>query len=150
MSLPVDQSHDIGSGDAVAKPPPSPSPSRSAGSFLVWSLVGLAVIVLAVAAVVVVAASSGGPRAGTDHVITIPDGTGFRLAAGEILELMPAEYQLKVGDSIVIENLDNRIYTVGPFLVRARETLRYTFNEIGRYTGVCSLNPTGSETFVVT
>lgn len=129
--------------------PTSSAPTRGAGSFVVWSLVGLAAILLVAVAVVVVVASSGGGYKGVDHTITIPDGTGFRLAAGEIIELMPAEYQLKVGDSIVIENLDNRIYTVGPFLVRARETLRYTFNEIGRYTGICSLNPTGSETFIV-
>jgi hypothetical protein len=81
---------------------------------------------------------------------TIEAGTGARLDAGEVIELMPTEVRLSVGDTIVIRNDDEREFMVGPYLVRPGETVTQTFRTAQVLVGECSLSGSGEIRIVVT
>ncbi len=82
-----------------------------------------------------------------DYVI--PAGAGEALDAGTPLEILPAELQVDVGDTIRIENQDDRGHTVGPFFVGANETLTQRFSTPGEFEGVCTVHPSGQLVLVV-
>ncbi len=79
----------------------------------------------------------------------IPAGAGEVLDAGTPLEILPAELQVDVGDTIRIENQDDRGHTVGPFFVGANETLTQRFSTPGEFEGVCTVHPSGQLVLVV-
>ena len=79
----------------------------------------------------------------------MPPGTGARVAAGEPVELLPSDLQLPVGTELVIENQDDETQEVGPFVVRAGETLRHRFATRGIYSGACTVHPDGQITITV-
>jgi hypothetical protein len=80
----------------------------------------------------------------------IPAGAGEALDAGTPLEILPAELEVKVGDTIRIENEDDRGHTVGPFFVGANETLTQRFSSPGEFVGVCTVHPSGQLVLRVT
>lgn len=79
----------------------------------------------------------------------IPAGAGEALDAGTPLEILPAELQVSVGDTIRIENRDDRGHTVGPFFVGANETLTQRFSTPGEFVGVCTVHPSGELVLIV-
>ena len=79
----------------------------------------------------------------------IPAGAGEALDAGTPLEILPAELQVNVGDTIRIENQDDRGHTVGPFFVGANETLTQRFSAPGEFEGVCTVHPSGELVLIV-
>jgi plastocyanin len=79
----------------------------------------------------------------------IPVGAGEALDAGTPLEILPAELQANVGDTIRIENQDDRGHTVGPFFVGANETLTQRFSTPGEFEGVCTVHPSGQLVLIV-
>ena len=79
----------------------------------------------------------------------IPAGAGEALDAGTPLEILPAELQVNVGDTIRIENQDDRGHTVGPFFVGANETLTQRFSTPGEFEGVCTVHPSGQLVLIV-
>ncbi len=79
----------------------------------------------------------------------IPVGAGEALDAGTPLEILPAELDVNVGDTIRIENQDDRGHTVGPFFVGANETLTQRFSTPGEFEGVCTVHPSGQLILVV-
>jgi plastocyanin len=92
-------------------------------------------------------AVSDAERATLEYVI--PVGAGEALDAGTPLEILPAELQVNVGDTIRIENEDDRGHTVGPFFVGANETLTQRFSTPGEFEGVCTVHPSGQLVLVV-
>ena len=78
----------------------------------------------------------------------MPFGSGNRLDSGEILDIMPQELTVKVGESIRIVNDDIRDFMIGPFFVMAGQTLAMRFTNPGTIEGVCEINPEGK--FVIT
>ena len=54
-----------------------------------------------------------------------------------------------VGDTIRIENQDDRGHTVGPFFVGANETLTQRFSTPGEFEGVCTVHPSGQLVLIV-
>ena len=92
-------------------------------------------------------AVSQAERATFEYVI--PVGAGEALDAGTPLEILPAELQVNVGDTIRIENQDDRGHTVGPFFVGANETLTQRFSTPGEFEGVCTVHPSGQLVLVV-
>lgn len=82
-----------------------------------------------------------------DYVI--PAGAGEALDAGTPLEILPAELEVDVGDTIRIENQDDRGHTVGPFFVGANETLTQRFSTSGEFEGVCTVHPSGQLVLIV-
>jgi len=79
----------------------------------------------------------------------IPVGAGEALDAGTPLEILPGELEVNVGDTIRIENQDDRGHTVGPFFVGANETLTQRFSTPGEFEGVCTVHPSGQLVLVV-
>lgn len=92
-------------------------------------------------------AVSGSEAATFEYVI--PVGAGEALDAGTPLEILPAELQVNVGDTIRIENQDDRGHTVGPFFVGANETLTQRFSTPGEFEGVCTVHPSGQLVLIV-
>ena len=84
------------------------------------------------------------------YEFTIPAGAGAALDAGTPLEILPAELDARVGESIRIVNNDDRGHNVGPFFVGARETMTQRFSSPGEFVGVCTVHPSGQFVLVVT
>ena len=84
-----------------------------------------------------------------DHEFVIPAGTGDRIDAGELVEIVPAELVVSVGDVLRIINEDDRGHAVGAFFVARGETLTQTFQSPGELSGDCSIHPSGSFTLTV-
>lgn len=80
---------------------------------------------------------------------TIPRGAGVALDAGEPLEILPAELDARVGETIRIVNDDDRGHNVGPFFVGAGETVSQRFSTAGEFVGVCTVHPSGQFVLVV-
>jgi len=80
---------------------------------------------------------------------TIPVGAGEALDAGTPLEILPAELEVSVGETIRIVNEDDRGHSVGPFFVGANETLTQRFSSPGEFVGVCTVHPSGEFVLVV-
>ena len=104
--------------------------------------------VLAIVAVVVTG-GTGETSPPPAYSVVVPPGTGARVAAGEPVELLPSDLQLPVGTELVIENQDDETQEVGPFVVRAGETLRHRFATRGIYSGACTVHPDGQITITV-
>ena len=109
-----------------------------------------AVWITALVAIVVVVGAVVLAQRPQEYKVTVPAGTGERIAKGEQIELIPRDLGLSVGDTMIIENQDDRNHTVGPFAVRAGETLTYTFSNAGVFKGACSVHPSGEVTITVT
>ncbi len=118
---------------------------RSVSGGLLLAGFGLLALVV-VLGVLVLALVSG---SSTTRTFVIEAGTGARLDAGEQVELMPTEVRLGVGDTLVLRNEDDRDYSVGPYLVRAGETIEQTFRRPQVLVGECSLSGTGEIRIVV-
>lgn len=96
-----------------------------------------------------VQASPIGPDDTATYEYKVPFGTGNRLDAGEVIDVMPQTLNVKVGESIRIINDDVRDYMIGPFFVTAGQTLAMRFTQPGKLTGVCLVNPGGEFTINV-
>lgn len=73
----------------------------------------------------------------------IPAGAGEAIDAGEPLDILPQELDVRVGELFELINLDDRGHLVGPFFVGAGETLRQRFSAPGTFIGACSVHPSG-------
>jgi plastocyanin len=80
---------------------------------------------------------------------TIPEGAGDALDAGTPLEILPAELQTTVGETIRIVNEDTRGHNVGPWFVGEGEILNQTFASAGEFEGVCTVHPSGQLVLIV-
>lgn len=105
----------------------------------------LAFVVAAVVLVAVPVAVSRlvGRPAVVEHTFEIPAGTAARLAAGEQVEVLPADLRLNLQDRLVVINRDDRAHQVGPFTVAPGERLVRDFAETVSFSGFCSLHPDG-------
>lgn len=85
----------------------------------------------------------------TTYEYVVPFGTGNRLDSGEVIELMPPDLNVKVGESIRIVNDDTRDYMIGPFFVTAGQVLAMQFTHPGVLTGICLVSGSGEFTITV-
>ena len=118
-------------------------------------IAAVVVVILAVGGVVAVMAATGGDdpqrpgvaaavdEADIDHDYLIPAGTGARIDDGEVIDILPAELVMTVGETIRIVNDDDRGHTVGVFYVGPGEELRQTFTAPGELSGECSVHSSG-------
>ena len=89
-------------------------------------------------------------RAGAvDHRFEIPAGTAARIDAGEQVAVVPSELYLSQGDTLTIDNDDDRAHEIGVLSVRTGETLSYTFPSKGTFIGACTLHSGGGVTIYV-
>lgn len=93
-------------------------------------------------------AQSADPTEKATYEYNVPFGTGNRMDSGEVVEIMPSDLRVTVGESIRIDNDDIRDYMIGPFFVMAGQTLAMRFTNPGTIEGVCEINPEGK--FVIT
>ncbi len=110
-------------------------------------------IAAAAAILLAVAGCSSGPdtfeqidaaaEAVANYEYTIPVGAGLALDAGTPLEILPANFDARVGQTIQIVNEDDRGHLVGPWFVGAGETMRQTFKTPGEFIGECTVHPSG-------
>ena len=119
---------------------------RLGSGWWIATIVGGVLIVGVMFGLVVWALVAGGSTA---HTYTIEAGTGARIDAGEVVELMPTEVRLSVGDTLVVQNDDDRDFTVGPYLVRAGETIEQTYRTAQVLVGECSLSGSGEIRIIV-
>ena len=91
-----------------------------------------------------------GQPAGEERVVVIPQGTAERIAAGERVELLPADLRFRLRDTLVVVNDDDTTHQVGPFTVAAGQRLEKRFSEAATLEGSCSLHPSGSITIEIT
>lgn len=85
-----------------------------------------------------------------DYDYVIPPGTGERMDAGEVVEIVPAELNVKVGENIRVVNEDVRGAAVGMFWVPAKSSVAMEFNSVGTLVGNCDVHPSGKFTITVT
>lgn len=83
------------------------------------------------------------------HDYVIPAGTADRMAAGQPVEIVPAELVVEVGDALRIVNADDTDHIVGVFYVAAGETLTQRFQSVAVLEGECSVHPSGAFTLRV-
>jgi plastocyanin len=138
----------------------TPQMSRTVASVMVVrvTVVSVAVALAALFGGILAGCGDDAAQPGTEAVsnsdvatfeFVIPVGAGEALDAGTPLEILPAELQVDVGDTIRIENQDDRGHTVGPFFVGANETLTQRFSTPGEFEGVCTVHPSGQLVLVV-
>ncbi len=84
------------------------------------------------------------------YVFVVPYGTSVRIDQGQTVDLMPQRLDVKVGESIRIENQDGRDYMIGPFFITAGQELAMRFTQPGELSGVCQMNPEGQFLISVT
>ncbi len=108
-------------------------------------------VVVVVASVLLGACGGGDAAAPTAEEPTfefvIPAGSGDRIARGEALDILPAEMNTKIGETILIANEDKVAHVLGPWFVGPGETLKQRFVTAGVFSGFCSVHP--EENFTV-
>jgi len=107
-------------------------------------------VIAAITIVVALNLDSGGARRPTATLsYVVPAGTGAQVDLGNARnDIFPEYLEVQVGDSIVIRNDDARSHVLGPFTVRAGETLTYEFQEVGTYRGACTVHGPGHEAII--
>jgi hypothetical protein len=128
---------------------PEPVPARARG----WGLPILLALVALVALVglgVGIAALTHGGDEGETVTFVVPEGTTEKIFFGETIDLMPDRVELDVGDTLVVRNDDVETMVVGPFTVRAGETLTQHFQRPQTLVGECTLSGSGEIEIVVT
>ena len=80
--------------------------------------------------------------------VVVPAGTGLLDQADE--PLLPSRLEVHVGDTLVIDNQDDRTHEVGPYVVAPGQRLEHRFTEAGEFVGECTIHPSGQVTIVVT
>ena len=122
---------------------------RAGSGWLMAGVLGVALVGALVGGVFAWALLIDGGTEPRTHTYVVEAGTGARLDLGLEVELMPTEVRLAVGDTLVIRNEDDRDYTVGPYSVRAGETVEQTFQRAQVLVGECSLSGTGEIQIIV-
>lgn len=108
-----------------------------------------AMIVAAITPIVLFTISFWGDSA-TTHRYVIALGTRAALNDGKTVpDALPSSLALKVGDSLEITNEDTEAHTYAFLVIRPGETARYTFRQVGTFTGECTVNDHDEVTITV-
>ena len=83
--------------------------------------------------------SSTPATTGVVYEVVVPTGTYESTMRGELVDLLPAVLEVKVGDEFVVINEDEFTHNIGPFTVRPGETLRHVWKTPDTIIGECSL-----------
>lgn len=86
-----------------------------------------------------------------EYWIVIPQGAYELAMHGTGEELVPDEIRLQVSgrNRLIIQNNDVEDHNIGPFFVRAGETIRQEFTQPATYQGTCSIRHTDEITITV-
>lgn len=113
-----------------------------------YSAIGATIVVVMLigAALAVVLAMRGSGTSTGDYEVVIAPGTAALADTGQEIEFFPPGFTMRVGQTLVIRNLDNATANIGPFTVGPGETLTKQFTEPGVIEGYCSYTD-GERTF---
>ena len=80
--------------------------------------------------------------------LTIPEGTGARLAAGVASDVIPSSLQLRRGDTLVVRNQDSATHRLGIYTFAPGTVTRIPAHDVLLRAAqlVCTFHPTGSLT----
>ena len=114
--------------------------------------IAILLFVIGIVLAIIVVSMLGGNTPSNEYRVVVPEGTGDLIEAGENPEIIPAVIELKIGENniLVIENQDSTDHAVGPFFVRAGETIRQEFTKPNVYQGACTIHPDAQVEIVVT
>ncbi len=108
----------------------------------------LAALLISLLGLAAISCSDGGGSAkGKVVEIVVPAGTQAKLDRGELVDVMPAELNFRVGDVIRIRNDDSVDQYAGPYLVQAGTQFELKYGSPGKYGGLCSLS--GGSTYLI-
>ena len=114
-----------------------------------FAALGTVVVIGILAATVIQSVEDADAR---EYRITIPQGTGALIEAGEDPNIIPNRIDLVIGerDILLIENQDTVGHRVSDFWIGAGETLRQEFSSPAVYQGQCSIHKDAQIQIVVT
>ena len=115
----------------------TPSNPATFKSHFAWLVVLMAVV--SIASACSTNESSSPSTTGAVYEVVVPWGTYENTMRGELVDLLPAVLDVKVGDEFVVVNEDEFTHTIGPFTVRPGETLRHIWKKPDTILGECSL-----------
>lgn len=119
-------------------------------SLAVLALLGLSVVTITgCGAAEAFGVGDAAEDAPADYSYVIPAGTGERIDAGEVVDILPARLDAKVGEVFELVNEDDRGHLIGPFYAEAGGSVRVTFKSPGEYQDVCTVHPSGQFLIVV-
>lgn len=75
--------------------------------------------------------------------LVIPPGTARRVAVGEAVPSIPANFVFVVGDTLVIRNEDEVAHQIGPFWIPAGTSVSQLLGGATRLTYACTVRPEG-------
>lgn len=131
--------------DTTEERPDAAPAERGSGGALKLVLLALLAVALVVG-IAVVATVSQGPD---DIDVEVPAGTGARLDAGEVVEVIPPVLRVEPGATIEVDNQDSRLHVLGNLTVDADDTEGLAFPNEGRYILPTSLRSDGQVTVLV-
>jgi hypothetical protein len=114
-----------------------------------WRAVVIVAIVAALLTALIVWVSVEGGENVDDRVVTIPAGTGERIAQGQAVDVIDAVVRLEPGQELVVVNDDARLHSIGPITVEPGQTGRQAFTAEGRYPSTTSVRADGRITILV-
>jgi hypothetical protein len=103
-------------------------------------LVAFGVAALALIAIPLALSRVVDQPAGHEYRFEIPAGTAARLAAGERVDVLPADLDFALRDRLVVVNHDTVTHQVGPFTVPAGQQIDRRLSEAGSFSGFCTLH----------
>ncbi len=74
-------------------------------------------------------------------VLTIPEGTAAKVAAGQAPPEIPAEMTFVLGDVLVVRNLDEVAHTLGPLFIPPGSSASMPLNQADHFALTCDFNP---------
>ncbi len=87
---------------------------------------------------------SGGPTRAAEAVeLVIPAGTAEKIQQGDASSPIPRDLSLVQGDVLLVQNDDSVDHNLGPYVVRAGETLTVPLSQSGSSAFLCSFHPSG-------
>ncbi len=113
------------------------------------SILAVGVAVAAAAGIAAVLFLGGDGRPPQRIEVVVPQGAGALGSGVDTAELLPRRLEVEVGDTLVIDNRDDRAHAVGPYTVAAGQRLEHRFAQEGVIDGECTLHPSGRVTIVV-
>ncbi len=140
MTTPLDPTTDPSASGLPDSGPEAPDGAPSRRHRRGAAIVAATAILLAATAGVAWFATSrdDGPEPRTVHLV-VEAGTQDRVNAGEKVVMMPSYMELRVGDTLFIENKDAVPQWVGPYLVGPGNSFSFTYGSPGRFAGFCPL-----------
>jgi hypothetical protein len=111
-----------------------------------------AAVVIALSAITAVSCGSDGSSGDSPKVVEIivPAGTQDKLNRGEIVDVMPALLEFRVGDTLRVRNDDSHVQYAGPYRVLPGEQFELEYGAPGRYGGQCDLSGNARYEIVIT